>query len=234
EIIPIVNEVLSQYDFNLTVRQIYYRLISDPYILFDNTKSNYTGFDRILTKARERGQIDWTRIEDRTRQSIGGEGEIEEQTPEQFLQSYFWTFENCYKYYDKKKWTSQQNFIEVWVEKDALSSLVAQVCDRYRVLTFPSRGYSSFTKVKEGIRRLYKNAEIISEEPGASITYKPTYILHLTDLDPSGLGMTKDLKKRLSKYQAGFINVRRIGLDMSQVRKFNLRPNPVKQADSRT
>ncbi len=234
EIIPIVNNVLSQYDFKLTVRQIYYRLISDPYSLFDNNRNNYTGFDRILTRAREEGLIDWTRIEDRTRQSLGGEGHIEEETPEEFMQSYLWTFKNCYNYYDKKMWTSQQNFIEVWVEKDALSSLVAQVCDKYRVLTFPSRGYSSFTKVKEGIGRLHKNTEIISEKPGEPITNKPTYVLHLTDLDPSGLGMTQDLKKRLLKYQADFIKVRRIGLDISQVTKFNLRPNPVKQADTRT
>ena len=35
ELIPIINEILEQYDFALTVRQIYYRLISDPYSLFE-------------------------------------------------------------------------------------------------------------------------------------------------------------------------------------------------------
>jgi len=131
-------------------------------------------------------------------------------------------------------WLSQQNFIECWVEKDALSSLVSQACQKYRVLVFPSRGYSSFTKVKEGIKRLYQNTEIISgglEEP---ITNKPTYVLHLADHDPSGFGMTEDLRNRFAKYDADFINVERIGLNIEQVRQFNLRPNPVKRADSRT
>ena len=82
EVVPLVNEILDQYTFALTVRQIYYRLISDPYILFENTRSNYNGFDRILTKAREEEEVDWTRIEDRTRQSIGGEEKIEVETPE--------------------------------------------------------------------------------------------------------------------------------------------------------
>jgi len=234
ELIPIVNEILDQYDFALTVRQIYYRLISDPYSLFENTKSNYTGFDRILTKAREEEEIDWTRIEDRTRQFIGGEGAIDNETPEEFLRAYVQTLKSCWIHYDKKLWLSQQNFIEVWVEKDALSSLISQACKEYRVLVFPSRGFSSFTKVKEGIKRLYENTEIISgglEEP---ITNKPTYVLHLADHDPSGLGMTQDLKNRFVKYGASFINVERIGLNIDQVRQFNLRPNPVKRADSRT
>lgn len=231
ELIPIVNEILDQYDFALTVRQIYYRLISDPYTLFDNTKSNYTGFDRILTRAREEEEIDWTRIEDRTRQSIGGEGAIDNETPEAFLSAYVWTLKNCWKYYDKKLWLSQQNFIEVWVEKDALSSLISQACKEYRVLVFPSRGYSSFTKVKEGIKRLYQNTEILETDP---ISNKPTYVLHLADHDPSGLGMTQDLKNRFIRYGAEFINVERIGLNIDQVRQFNLRPNPVKRADSRS
>lgn len=57
EVVLLVNDILDQYDFALTVRQIYYRLISDPYILFQNTRSNYNGFDRILTKARDRKSV---------------------------------------------------------------------------------------------------------------------------------------------------------------------------------
>lgn len=234
QLVPVVNEILTQYDFPLTVRQIYYRLISDPYNLFENTRSNYTGFDRILTKAREEEEIDWTKIEDRTRQSIGGEEEIDDETPEEFLQDYLYTLESCWRRYDLKMWLSQQNFIEVWVEKDALSSLISQACQKYRVLVFPSRGYSSFTKVKEGIRRLYKNTEIISKDIDNPITNKPTFVLHLADHDPSGLGMTQDLKNRFAKYDAEFIRVERIGLNIEQVRQFNLRPNPVKRADSRS
>lgn len=222
EIIPVINDVLSQYDYNLTVRQIYYRLISDPYNLFNNTKSNYNGFDKKLTKAREEGLIDWTRIEDRTRQSIGGEDKISEETPEQFLQSYLWTLKNCWKYYDKKMWTSQQKFIEVWVEKDALSSLVSQASQKYRALTFPSRGYSSFTEMKKTVERLEENQD------------KEIYILHLGDHDPSGLDMTRDLENRSSEYGTGSIEIKRIALNIDQVKKFNLKPNPVKKADSRS
>ncbi len=93
ETIPIVNEIISQYDFKLTVRQIYYRLISDPYLLFENTKSRYKQFDRMLVKARERGEVDYTRIEDKTRTALGGD--YGSNNPQEFLRSEIDYLKNC-------------------------------------------------------------------------------------------------------------------------------------------
>ena len=76
EVVRASNEVVAQYDIRLTVRQIYYRLVSPPYQLFENTAGNYKGFDRILTRAREKGDVDWTRIEDRARTVLGGEPDL--------------------------------------------------------------------------------------------------------------------------------------------------------------
>lgn len=222
KIIPVINDVLRQYTDKLTVRQIYYRLISDPYNLFENTKSNYNGFDIKLTRAREKGLIDWTRIEDRTRQPIGGEGEIYNDSSESFIKGHLKYLRDCYLYYNLKMWTSQQKFIEVWVEKDALSSVIANACRKYRVLTFPSRGYSSFTEMKKTVERLEENED------------KEIYILHLGDHDPSGLDMTRDLENRSNYYGTGSIEIKRIALNIDQVKKFKLKPNPVKTADSRS
>jgi hypothetical protein len=222
KIIPVINDVLSQYDERLTVRQIYYRLISDPYTLFENTSSNYNGFDKKLTIAREKGLVDWTRIEDRTRQSIGGEGHIINESIEDFIKGQLESLKDCWLYYDLQMWTSQQNFIEIWVEKDALSSVVARACQDYRILTFPSRGYSSFTEMKRTVDRLEENED------------KEIYILHLADHDPSGLDMTRDLESRSSGYGGNSIKIKRIALNIDQVTKFKLKPNPVKTADTRS
>ncbi|GAI65459.1 unnamed protein product, partial [marine sediment metagenome] len=91
----------------------------------------------------------------------------------------------------------------------------------FRVLVFPAIGNTSFTKVMEGIERL-------KEYSG-----KERIILHLTDHDPSGLDMTRDLEKRLLAYGGDPIQIKRIGLTYNQVRKFNLRPNPVKKSDTK-
>lgn len=234
ELVPVVNEILTQYDFPLTVRQIYYRLISDPYNLFANTRSCYTSFDRMLVKAREEEKIDEDKIEDRTRQVIGGEQDIYERTPEKYLKDRIEGLSDCWMWYNLKMWSSQQNFVEVWVEKDALASVVNQAAKPYRVLIFPSRGFSSYTKIKEAILRLSINSKMDIVDKNFYLKSKPTYVLHLADHDPSGLDMTRDLTDRFDKYGGSFIKVKRIALSIDQVKQFHLRPNPVKKADSRS
>ncbi|GAJ10542.1 unnamed protein product, partial [marine sediment metagenome] len=125
ETIPVVNEIISQYDIKLTVRQIYYRLISDPYNLFENTKSRYTQFDKMLVVARERGEVDHTSIEDRTREALGGD--FDYGSPQEFLRSEIDSLKNCWQDYIMEMWKDQEHKIEVWVEKDALSNLIFQV-----------------------------------------------------------------------------------------------------------
>lgn len=219
ETIPIVNEIISQYDIKLTVRQIYYRLISDPYNLFENTKSRYTQFDKMLVVARERGEVDYTEIEDRTRTALGGD--IGHGSPQEFLRSEIDYLKNCWQVYKTEIWTNQDYKIEIWVEKDALSNLIYQVAKDFRVLVFPSRGYSSFTKVMECLERLEGYSD------------KKRIILHLIDHDPSGLDMTRDLEDRLSSYGGDSIQIKKIGLTYEQIEKFGLRPNPVKKSDTK-
>jgi len=219
ETIPVVNEIISQYDIKLTVRQIYYRLISDPYNLFENTISRYTQFDKMLVVARERGEVDYTSIEDRTREALGGDYGYSD--PQEFLKSEIDSFKNCWQDYKMEMWEDQEHKLEVWVEKDALSNLIFQVAKDFRVLVFPSRGYSSFTKVMECLERLegYNDKERI--------------VLHLVDHDPSGLEMTRDLENRLSSYGGDSIQIKKIGLTYEQIERFNLKPNPVKKSDTR-
>lgn len=219
ETIPIVNEIIGQYDFKLTVRQIYYRLISDPYILFENTKSRYTQFDKMLVVARERGEVDHTKIEDRTREALGGDFGYKD--PQEFLKSEIDSFKKCWQDYIMEMWKNQEHKLEIWVEKDALASLINQVALGFRVLVFPSRGYSSFTKIMECLDRLKKYSD------------KERIILHLTDHDPSGKDMTRDLEERLSAYGGDSIRIERIGLTYEQIEEFDLKPNPVKKSDTK-
>ncbi|MBA7546242.1 hypothetical protein ES705_38627 [subsurface metagenome] len=219
ETIPIVNEIISQYDIKLTVRQIYYRLISDPYVLFENTRSRYNQFDRILVRARERGEVDYTRIEDKTRTALGGDYGFD--NPQEFLRSEIDYLKNCWQDYKMEIWTNQDYKLEIWVEKDALSNLIFQVAKDFRVLVFPSRGYSSFTKIMECLERL------------EGYNDKKRIILHLVDHDPSGIEMTQDLENRLLAYGGDSIKIKRIGLTYDQIEKFNLKPNPVKKSDTR-
>ena len=111
--------------------------------------------------------------------------------------------------------------MEVWVEKDALSRLIWDIAKEYQVTVCPSRGYGSFSYLKKAIDNRF------SDE-------KETIILDFRDHDPSGLQMTDDLGRRMVEYSGREVPVKRIALNIDQVRAYDLPPNPVKQADSRT
>jgi len=217
-IVTATNEVLSQYSTRLTVRQIYYRLISPPFQLFENLAKNYKNFDRLLTKARENDDVDWERIEDRARTTIGGDKGYD--GTEDYVDNMLYIDGDNYT---RKMWEDQPEYIEVWVEKDALAALVSNAAEGFRVLTFPTRGYSSFTGVMQAIERFADLDE-----------NKRITVLHFTDHDPSGLNMKDDLARRLNEYGEGNVRIIRPALTFEQVQAMGLAPNPTKKADSRT
>jgi hypothetical protein len=185
-VVKATNEVLAQYEIRLTIRQIYYRLVSPPYQLFPNNVQSYKQFDHVLTRAREKGDVDWRAIEDRARGTIGGDFGYDGTSD--FLDR---SFDIDKDQYTRKMWENQPTYVEVWLEKDALAALVSGVARKYRVLTFPSRGYSSLTKIAEAIcERFYDRF----------IEFKPVVLLHFTDHDPSGLDMTRDIERRVGDY----------------------------------
>lgn len=218
EVVKAVNEVIEQYTVRLTVRQIYYRLVSPPYQLFPNRIQSYKGLDRILTSAREKGDINWRKIEDRARRTSGGDRGYED--PESYVDALSNTLSE--RYYSRRMWDAQPQLVEVWVEKDALASLFEQALDGLRIVLFPTRGYSSLTGVMEAIEDRFRYVG------------KPVKILHFTDHDPSGLNMTEDLDQRFGDYGASRLTIERVMLTIDQVRQYELAPNPTKRADSRT
>jgi hypothetical protein len=186
-----------------------------------NKRSSYNGLSRQLVKARELGDVDDTRIEDRSRSVLGGDSGFS--SPGQYLQAKIQAFSG--NYYTRRMWADQPNYVEVWVEKDALSRVVSGACEGFRVVVAPSRGYSSYTYLKrEAVdTRFYEYAD------------RPIIILDFRDHDPSGIQMTQDLQTRLSKYASeSDIIVKRIALTWDQVQRYHLDPNPVKNADTRS
>jgi hypothetical protein len=172
----------------------------------------------MITRGRERGYIDPSNIIDRARQTIGGDyGYV---SVEDFIRSKISELEDTERY-TRRIWDDQPQYVEVWVEKDALATLFSTIADGYRVVTYPSRGYSSYTKVYEAINKRF-----------SMYSDRPITILHFADHDPSGLNMTEDIQSRLYRY-GSHARVKRIALTYTQVRQFGLEPMPTKISDSR-
>ena len=77
-------------------------------------------------------------------------------------------------------------YVEVWVEKDALSGVLFEETEVYDVPLMTARGYSSLSF-------LHSAAEAIQDKG------KPAYIYHFGDLDPSGVDAARDIETKLRR-----------------------------------
>ena len=210
EIVPEVNKILQQYDMPLTLRQIFYRLVSK--LIIPNTVTAYKQLSRILVRARERGDIDDTRIEDRSRQVLGI-GDYGWDSFDQFIQANIAHLKESWRYWARPLWETQGKQVLIALEKDALSRLFTEVADKYRVNVYPTRGYGSYTYIKQMAIRCNRTT--------------PTVILYFGDYDPSGRDIQRDLEERLRRYGGDIIfEVKRIALTKEQIERYNLPPRP--------
>jgi hypothetical protein len=183
-----------------------------------NTKNAYKYLSKVLVRARERGDVDYRRIEDRIRTTVGGDFGYND--PDEFLKDNIKDLLGSWERYTRAMWKDQPEYIELWVEKDALSRLVSGVGKGYNVLTATARGYSSFSFVVEAVPRF--DGE------------KANTILYFGDYDPSGVDMVRDLGDRLQRYGATEVKIEKVALTYDQIQKYNLPPVPTKSTDTRS
>jgi hypothetical protein len=213
ELIKAVNEILSQYSMKLTLRQIYYRLVSKN--LIPNTKASYKGLSKQLVKAREKRDVDDSRIEDRSRK-VQGNGDYGYDGIKGFIENAIRRMQDSWEYYDRRLWADQPRKIFVALEKDALSRLFLDATGDFRVQVYATRGYGSYTFVNDMAGDLYTAAD--KEE---------IVILYFGDYDPSGRDIERDLKDRLHKYcDSTNFRVIRVALTPEQISLFHLPPMP--------
>jgi len=221
EIVAKTNEVLSEYTGKLTLRQIYYRLVA--VLMIENKVSAYNQLSRMLVKARERGVVDYTRIEDRVRRVEGSDGVFD--NPNEYFEAVIRSMERQINSYDANRtmWTSQPRYVEVWTEKDALAGVLVDITRLFKVPLCVARGYSSFTFVMDAVKR-FKEAD----DDG-----KKLIILYFGDFDPSGEDMVRDLRDRITRYSGLDITIRKVALTQELIDEFQLPPAPMKESDTR-
>lgn len=203
--------------YDLSLRQLYYQFVSKGWIA--NSDKNYKRMSSVLNDARLAGRIDWDHMVDRTRGIVGSYAGHEED-PEDVLRS-------AAESYFEDLWAGQPVRVEVWVEKEALAGVMRRACSGLRVGSFPNKGYVSVSAMYRAAKRIDGYREQWGQD---------CIILHLGDHDPSGIDMSRDIEDRLtlmSAYGGANLEVRRIALNMDQIRAYNPPPNPAKITDSR-
>lgn len=216
EVVSLVNNILNQYS-EATIRQIYYRMVSPPYQYMENTRSMYSSFDIMLTRAREEGDIDWRRIVDNTRTIM--EPEYTYSSIDTFMDNLKYNLNDWWTRYSIDLWEKQDNHLIIFVEKDALARIVSEIALPYQVSVVPGRGYNSLT-------------QLMNLAEGFGDIDKPIIVLYFGDFDPSGLDIDRSAYDRLTKYCGrADLEVIRIALTEDDIQ--NLPPNPTKATDSR-
>ncbi len=206
-------EIIDDYEergYNITVRQLYYQLVSRNII--SNEISSYQKTSKLLTIGRMKGLIDWDSIVDRVRVPI---------MPSQF-HSMSWFIDRVKGEYRKYRWEGQPHYLEVMVEKEALAGILEPITREYHVMLLVNKGYSSASA-------MHRVAERMEEEEGN----KQCHVLYMGDHDPSGMDMVRDIRDRL----AGFgcePEVERIALTSAQIKQYRPPPNPAKRSDPRS
>jgi hypothetical protein len=170
------------------VRAVCYKLFTMG-LLREMSKPETDKVSKLLTGARERGEIPWAWIVDDTRPA-NRPGVWE--SPDVFSKVVCDGFR-------LDPWEQQGVHLQIWSEKGTVGGVLAPVLKKYAVTFQVFRGFSSTTLVHK-----------IAQESADS--YHPYYALYLGDWDPSGLHMSEvDLPKRLAKYE-GNVDFKRIAL----------------------
>jgi hypothetical protein len=206
----------------LTIRQLYYQFVSRDWLA--NNEKNYKRLIGIMTDARLGGFIDWDAIEDRTRNLSGL---TTYSSPQDLI-------DTASSGYVRDLWADQDFRVEVWIEKEALSGVFAQICRQLRVDFMSCRGYMSLSEMRTaGVRMKLRRRGIdpFSGEPGKR---QKNVVLHFGDHDPSGMDMSRVNERDLEMFSEGPVLFRRVALNMDQIEQYDPPPNPCKLTDSRS
>lgn len=230
-LVPAAIEVLRQYNSRVTIRQLYYRLLSKGII--KNSISSYNTLIRELVKARRDGRIPYEAFEDRTRHSIEGAYPNPQYDDEKDLfKSAIETYENSEedaleslkcssRDYGLPFWWEQPIYTEVWVEKQALNNLFEPITEKYRVTFVPCRGYPSLSLLYDCSKRL----RIVP-------SYRKIHILYFGDFDVRGINIMENIDRSLNDEFGIRANLIRYALTKEQIDQYQLPPAPTKKTDT--
>lgn len=198
-------------DAPMTVRQIFYRLVSNGVI--GKTEGEYKStVVRLLGEMRRSGELPFHLIADNTRW-------MRKPHTWSSLESMLQRTAQAYR---RSVWDNQDVYVEVWLEKDALAGVLYEETEAWDVPLMVTRGYPSLSY-------LYSAAETIAAQD------KPTFLYYFGDYDPSGLDIPRKVECDLRDFAPDAdITFERVAVSRAQIESMKLPTRPTKKTDSRS
>jgi len=211
ELLEAILDIVVAEDGPITIRHLFYGLVGLSVI--EKTERAYKTLCGHLFHWRRNDDIPWAVFADSTRWHI--------------IPPMFNRLEDALKRtrqsYRRDLWASQDYYCEVWVEKDAIAGVIADVTRSFGVPLFVCRGFAS-----------------LSSMYSASLTFKEVQdkgkavmIYHLGDYDPSGHAAADAIEQTFENDFDCAVNFERIAILPEHIEQFDLPTRPVKPGDSR-
>jgi hypothetical protein len=193
----------------MTVRQVFYQ--ATVHGIVEKAETGYTKVQTDLTVMRRDGSLPYAWLADSTRW---------QRKPDSF-DSVEQALQDTAALYRKNLWRDANSYVEIWLEKDALTGVIYPITSMFDVPLMVARGYASLSF-------LYDAAEYINQLD------VPTYIYHLGDFDPSGVNAAVKIEETLRELAPDAeIYFERLAVTREQIRSWNLPKRPTKQSDTR-
>jgi hypothetical protein len=211
ELLAAIRSILDGEEHAITVRHLFYRLVGLGVI--PKTEKAYRGVVHHLSNWRRDGTVPWHAFADSTRWHIRAQtfDGIEE------------ALERTRQTYRRDLWSTQRHYVELWLEKDAIAAIVADVAEVFGVPVFVCRGFASLSSL-HGAAQTFREAE----RKGKRVT-----IFHLGDYDPSGHAAADAIERTLTDDFGCNLDFDRLAVLPGQIERLSLPTRPTKQTDSR-
>jgi hypothetical protein len=161
DLLTAIRSILDGEEHCITVRHLFYRLVGVGVI--PKTEKAYRALVHHLSNWRRDGEIPWDSFADSTR------WHIRNQTFDGIADA----LQRTHETYRRDMWSTQPHYVELWLEKDAIASIVSDVAGEFGVPVFVCRGFASLSS-------LYGAAQTFKE---AAASGKKVTVFHLGDYD---------------------------------------------------
>jgi len=189
-----IMDVLAE-DRPMTVRQVFYRLVSIAVIAKTEAEYKVT-ICRLLGEMRLADLIPFGWIADNTRWMR------KPSTYSSLEQMLRLTAET----YRRSIWHEQPVYVEIWCEKDALAGVIYEVTGLYDVPLMVTRGYPSLSYLNTAAEAIRYHC-------------KPTFLYYFGDHDPSGVDISRATEDRLREFAPDAdIHFERVAVTPEQVK----------------
>jgi hypothetical protein len=193
----------------MTVRQVFYQ--ASVRGIVDKSEAGYNKVQNDLVEMRRAGVLPYAWLADNTRW----------QRKPRTYHNVEEALRDTARLYRKALWPDADAYVEVWLEKDALSGVVYPVTSLYDVPLMVARGYASLSFLNSA-------AEFINSLD------VPVWIYHFGDFDPSGVNAGEKIEETLIEMAPeAEIHFERVAVTLKQIAAWNLPTRPTKQSDTR-